>query len=57
MFTRIPLKSGYEFDALTAWRKIIKGMSKPGRAKYAKRKYNRRFRRESKMKLKGIFDD
>ena len=40
---KIPLKSGIEQDALTGWRRYLH--FKAGERKFAKRKYNRRFRK------------
>ena len=46
----IPLKGGVEFDCLTSWgKKYIQSPSKT--KKYAKKKYNRRFRREAKKEM------
>ena len=45
---RIPLKGGDEYDALTSWRRVLCYLTKPGVAKKAKRKYNKRFRKKGK---------
>lgn len=44
---RIPLKGGIEYDCLTKWgRKYLNNSRKL--VKYAKRKYNKRFRKAGK---------
>jgi len=43
---RIPLKGGYEHDALSQWRHYMRW--RPGLRKYNKTKYNRRFRKLNK---------
>jgi hypothetical protein len=44
---RIPLKGGIEYDCLTRWgKKYLNGSAKL--IKYAKRKYNKRFRKALK---------
>jgi hypothetical protein len=40
---RIPLKGGEEQDMLTRWRRLL--VARAGRAKAAKRAFNRRLRR------------
>lgn len=46
--TRIPLKGGDEYDALTRARRFYKYLSRSKTCKAIKRKYNRRFRQETK---------
>lgn len=45
---RIPLKGGFEYDAITRWRHLYKYTCRPGVKKSARKKYNKRFRRASK---------
>ena len=52
---KIPLRGGFEYDALTTARKFYKYLSRAKIAKKAKRQYNKRLRR--KMKPDGVFDD
>ncbi len=42
----VPIKSGYEHDALTRWRRFLQW--RPGQRAQIKRKYNKRVRREAK---------
>jgi len=49
-FKRIPI-SNVEWDFFTGWRRFI--FSDKGRAKRAKRKYSRRFRRKVRASLRG----
>jgi len=46
---RIPLKNGYEFDALTKARKWYKYLDKPGVVKKIKKAYNKRIRKHFKV--------
>jgi hypothetical protein len=46
---RIPLKNGYEFDALTKARKWYKYLNKPGVVKKIKKSYNKRIRKHFKV--------
>jgi len=45
---RIPLKNGYEFDALTKARKWYKYLDKPGVGKKIKKAYHKRIRKHFK---------
>ena len=45
------LKGGFEYDALTGWRKVLCYMQRPGIAKAAKAKYNRRQRRLARAQI------
>jgi len=47
---KIPLKTGYEFDYLTRWRRYLK--PKSGVIKYVKNNYNKRLRRMFKKELR-----
>ena len=49
---RIPMKSGYEYDALTKARKWYKYLDKAGVVKKIKRQYNKRFRKHAKAEAK-----
>ena len=53
MFTKIPLKGGNEYDALTGWRKWYKYLDKSGQKKAAKKSYNRRFRRLTRQSIRN----
>ena len=55
--TRIPLKSGDEYDALTGWRKYLVVFNRAGIAKKMKRKYNKRFRKSAKAELRRMEED
>ncbi len=46
---RIPMKGGDEYDVLTGARYYLVGLSKPGKCKKIKRKYNKRFRKKGKI--------
>jgi hypothetical protein len=43
---RVPLKGGEEHDMLTRWRRFVKNTA--GKAKAAKRSYNKRFRKTAR---------
>ena len=43
---RVPLKGGEEHDMLTRWRRFVK--STAGKAKAAKRSYNKRLRKTAR---------
>ena len=43
---RVPLKGGEEYDMLTGWRRFLKNTA--GKAKAAKRSYNKRFRKTAR---------
>ena len=53
MITRIPLRNGDEYDALTKARYYYKYLTKPGKIRKAKRSYNKRFRKKIKQILQG----
>ena len=49
---RIPMKGGDEQDAFSRWRKLLCSFNRAGVVKQSKRKYNKRFRKAAKIKLK-----
>jgi len=51
---RIKLKSGDEYDALTAWRRYYNW--KAGQLKKIKRGYNKRLRKKTKQSVKLAID-
>lgn len=52
--TRIKEKGGFECDAFSRnARRILCYLGKPGVTKSAKRKYNKRFRKEAKRMIEG----
>jgi hypothetical protein len=53
---RIPLKGGDEFDAFTM-RKWYIYLTRSGVAKSIKKKYNKRFRRNGKDKIKSSCEE
>ena len=50
---RRPTKDGDEQDALTQWRHALCSFNRPGVAKHAKQRHNRRTRRQMRQQLKG----
>jgi hypothetical protein len=51
---RIPLKGGDEHDAFSRRaRKVLCALSRPGVCKSAKKKYNKRFRKEVKLDVRN----
>lgn len=50
--TKIKLAGGLEYDGLASDRRVYCSFSKPGAAKYVKRKYNRRFRATNKIEIR-----
>jgi hypothetical protein len=42
-------KGGGEYDVLTSYRRMRRGMWKPGYIKYFKRKFSKRMRRQAKL--------
>jgi|TARA_B110000977_G_scaffold26703_1_gene33372 hypothetical protein len=54
---RIPLKGGDEYDALTNARKWYVYLTRSGVAKSIKKKYNKRFRRNGKDKVKSSCEE
>lgn len=52
---RIPLKSAFEFDGLTKWRKYYNYRS--GELKFIKNKYRKRFRKQEKEMVKDELKD
>jgi len=54
---KIPFKSGFEQDALTGWRKVLKYMKRPGVAKKAKRQYSHRVRTLSRKEIEDQLDE
>ena len=54
---KIPFKSGFEQDALTGWRKVLKYMKRPGVAKKAKRQYSHRVRTLSRQEIEDQLDE
>lgn len=53
---KIPLKGGVEYDVFSNWRKHLCYTSKAGICKKIKRKYNKRFRKETNHDLKRCYD-
>lgn len=47
---RIRMKAGYEYDAFTRWKKVLRWRA--GERKKIKRLYNRRERRQSRQALR-----
>ncbi len=47
---REPAKGEFEQDAFSRWRKLLHMFKKPGVAKAAKRKYNKRARKSRKLR-------
>lgn len=43
------MKGGDEYDALTVWKHVIKAFAKPGLAAKAKKKFNRRVRKQARI--------
>jgi hypothetical protein len=54
---RIPLKGGEEFDALTKARTLYVYLTRSGIVKSIKKKYNKRFRRNGKEKVKSSCEE
>lgn len=53
MIKKIPMKGGLEQDAFTGWKHVLCYMQNiPGISKYAKRSYNKRFRKTIKEQLR-----
>jgi len=48
----IPMKGGFEQDIFTGWRKVLCYAQKAGVCKKAKKKYNKRVRRQVKHDLR-----
>ena len=48
----IPMKGGFEQDVLTGWRKEYCYTKKAGVCKKAKKKYNKRVRRQIKQEIR-----
>ena len=53
MGRRQQLKDGYEVDVVTGWRRFYRW--KPGILRYAKRRMNKRYRREAKEAIRKEF--
>lgn len=54
---REKMKGGDEYDALTRWKKLLKVFAKPGLARQAKQKFNRRVRKEAKAEARNAVTD
>ena len=54
---RIPLKNGYEYDALTKARKWYKYLDKSKVVKKIKKQYNKRFRKHGKEQIKSSSEE
>jgi len=53
----IPIKTSYEEDAFTRWRRWLIYLEKPGVTKSIKRGYWKRARRTEKLELKNQLDN
>lgn len=50
---REPAQGGYEHDVFSGWRKVLKCCERAGYKRYAKKKFNKRVRKNAKRDIQG----